>query len=210
MVKYGGWFSIACFLALLFCSTTVQAQVMPDSEGATLKSSGAEANPSGGEFLDFRRSTAGIFFGYDFEVEDPFLGGEGRFSFDLAPNFAASLNPALSYYFISEQEFFGVTSQVRLLQFDLNALAHLIIDGPIEPYVGLGLAVQNSRVRVTAGSSESSDSETGLGLNIVAGTEVNIDGPLVPFAQLRVTVGEAEQIDRANFLALMGGLAYEF
>ncbi len=189
MVKYRGWLLIGCLFAALTFPSVALAQTSS---------------------VDFRRSSAGLFFGYDFEVEDPLIGADLRFSYNVANNFALSLNPAFTYYFMDDRQVFGITIESRLVQFDVNALAHLVIDGPIEPYVGLGLAINHARIRAEGWGAESSESETSLGLNLIAGTEINLDGPLVPFAQLRVTFLEQEELDHANFLAVMGGLAYEF
>jgi opacity protein-like surface antigen len=191
MVKFPAWLVVSCLVAILGFPTVAQAQ-------------------SGGEGVDFRRSAVGLYFGYDFEVEDPLAGVDMRFSYNVAPQFAVSLNPALTYYFMSDRRVFGVTIESRLVQFDVNALGHLIIDGPIEPYVGLGLAINHARMHAEGWGGEATETETNLGLNLLAGLEVNIDGPLVPFAQLRVTFLEQEELDHANFLAVMAGLSYEF
>lgn len=207
MEKYGRWLLAGCLAALLVFPAVTEAEAIPPSGEATLANAeeGGPADP-----IDYRRSTVGGFFGYDFEVEDPFLALDARFTFDVAPNIAVSFNPAFNYFFMSEREVLFGTIDPTLLQFDLNALGHLIIDGPVEPYFGLGLAIQHARIDAEAFGEEDHDSETEPGLNVVVGTEVDIEGPIVPFAQLRVTISDIDNIDHANFLGLMGGAAVEF
>ena len=170
----------------------------------------AQTNTGDGANIDFRRTSAGLYFGYDFEVGDPLVGVDARFTYNLAPNIAASLNPGVSYYFMSERRVFGFTIESQLIQFDINALGHLIIDGPLHPYLGAGLAISHARVRAEGWGTDTTETETNLGLNLVIGTEISIDGPLTPFLQFRATFLEQEEIDHANFVTIMGGLSYEF
>ncbi len=190
MTKYGGWLAAVCLVVTMIWPAGVEADEWTVPE--------------------LQRTTAGAMFGYEFEVEDPLLGLESRFTFEILPNIAASFNPAVNYFFMSPREFPGGTVESSLFQVDANVLGHLVVDGPVEPYAGIGLAIQHARIEVESFVGDAEESETGLGLNVLVGTEVSIEGPLAPFVQLRVTISDLDNIDHANFFAAMGGLAYSF
>ncbi|TXD33591.1 hypothetical protein FRC98_20395 [Lujinxingia vulgaris] len=151
-------------------------------------------------------NSVGVMAGYDFDREFPLLGLDGRFTFAVAPQVAISVNPALSYFFTGSSEFFGARSETTLLQFDVNALAHLALDAVVTPYLGGGLAIiyADSRVVDSSGDVIASEDDTAAAGNLLVGATFDTGSELVPYLQGRLT------FDEASVFSVMVGLNYGF
>ena len=141
--------------------------------------------------------------GYNPDLEAPLLGVEGRFTFYAAPRVPLSIQPGFNYFFMGSSEFLGATARTTLLQFEVNALVNLELDAPVTPYAGVGPAMIYVQSSVSSSQGTwSSESNTDLGFNLLAGAAFELDGPLRPFGQFRVTFLEG------NSMSLMVGLSY--
>lgn len=126
-------------------------------------------------------TTVGGFLGYDLDLNDGefFAGVDVRINIDLpdvTPGFALTINPALSYYFVSGATYF--------VQLDGNLLATYAIDDSLAVYGGLGPVVQVNRISGEFGGSTNTETLFNL---LVAGLSVNVDGDIDGFGQLRMT-----------------------
>lgn len=139
--------------------------------------------------------TLGIAAGYNFDSEDPLLGLDARFVVYETDLVAFSLNPHLNYFFVPSSSLLGLTSRTTFIQADLNALAHLRLDAPVTPFAGIGGAILYRRVSISdsQGNNAARDAATNPGFNIVVGSTVDLDGPISPFLQLRLTFWEDHQ-----------------
>ncbi|RDV36253.1 hypothetical protein DV096_20250 [Bradymonadaceae bacterium TMQ3] len=151
-------------------------------------------------------NSVGVMAGYDFDREFPLLGIDGRFTFAVAPQVAISVNPALSYFFTGSSELFGARARTTLLQFDVNALAHLALDAVVTPYLGGGLAViyVDSRVLDSNDNVITSSDDTFTAANLLVGATFDTGSELVPYLQGRMT------FDEESVFSLMVGLNYGF
>lgn len=151
-------------------------------------------------------NSVGVMAGYDFDREFPLLGIDGRFTFAVAPQVAISVNPALSYFFTGSSEFFGARSETTLLQFDVNALAHLALDAVVTPYLGGGLAIIYVDSRVLNSNDEviASEDDTAAAGNLLVGATFDTGSELVPYLQGRLT------FDEESVFSVMVGLNYGF
>jgi hypothetical protein len=115
---------------------------------------------------------AGGSLGYVFDESTDFiqLGAEGRGTLTSAP---IEINPRFSYQPISHGS---------VIQFDVNGLYDLPMprESMFQPYAGAGVLLQ--RVSFSGGS------DTHVGLNLVWGTELNLDSSIQPFGQFQYSV----------------------
>lgn len=148
---------------------------------------------------------AGLALGYRFDLEEPSLGLDGRFFYQLNERIALGVQLQAHYYLIGSTEILGATARTTALQFDLNLLAQLNLDTLIEPYAGIGPALVYSANRISDSSNNtlSSSSDTDMGFNLVLGTSLDLDD-FSPFVQFRATF----QQETASAAIL--GLTYEF
>lgn len=139
----------------------------------------AQEGSIGGQSESMERNGLGIHAGLFLADNDPMLGAEGRFTFDLSPDFGLTINPRASYVFVSSE---GDVSQQNLF-FDVNALAMMNLDA-VRPYAGAGLNVWFARFSLDG----ESDSETEINPNLlVLGAEFIIDESMLGFADLQLT-----------------------
>lgn len=146
-------------------------------------------------------TSLGGFAGYETDQEEPFLGAEARFVFDIDPSVALAVNPALNYFLISSDDY-GMES-LRVMQIDGNALFLFPLEGSVTPFAGAGLAIFYGR----GCAFGFCDSETELGLNALGGLEIELDGSVDLFTQIRITrVTEPISETSMTGFALMGGV----
>lgn len=134
-----------------------------------------------------------------------FVGAQARF--DLA-GLPITINPSADYYF-------NDLDDTSVLQFNADVLVPF---GPsnavFNPYAGLGLAVTNVSFDPDTPlvGNLLTEEETNLGLNVVGGATLG-NGPVQPFAQARITLGNHlaflnEDGEGGPGYALMGGLLF--
>lgn len=132
------------------------------------------------------RNTLGPHLGVNFDVDDAFLGIEGRFDVgDIGRSAIVQLNPSFSYYF---------TEGGDLFNFSFNVPFEFRIDGSVlRPMLAPGLGVWHW--------SGNNNSDTDLTLNLIAGLLFALD-VVDPFVQLRVAIGDGSSAE------LMGGILF--
>lgn len=128
--------------------------------------------------------------GYDLETDDLVLGVDARFALNN-PALPLIIAPAFDYYFIDSDD-------VSFYALDLNVLYPFGISNQVfTPYAGAGLGVGFSRIEI----ADETESETNLGFNLVGGAVFGF-GSIRPFAQVRLTLGDAD------LATLHGGLLF--
>jgi hypothetical protein len=132
------------------------------------------------------RNTLGPHFGVNFDMEDVFLGLEGRFDVgNIGRSAIIQINPSFSFYFADDP--------FDVLNFSLNVPFEFPIDGTAaRPFAAPGLAIWHS---------DYGDSETDVALNLIGGVLFALDS-VEPFVQLRVSIGDGSTAE------LMGGVLF--
>lgn len=144
----------------------------------------------------------GAMLGYDldiaFEEGEAFAGADARFAFDMpdvSPGFSLAINPAFSFYFVSD---------VTALRVDGNVLGQFALDGGVIPYGGAGIAVMHW--------SDDFDSNTEIDINLfVGGAKFPIDPGIDGFGQIRLTrhsFGEGGFSFSWTSMSIMGGIMF--
>jgi hypothetical protein len=128
------------------------------------------------------RNTLGPHFGINFDMEDAFLGLEGRFDVgNVGSSAIIQINPSFSYYFREGDDAFN---------FSLNVPFEFPIDGTVaRPFAAPGIAIWHG------------GSDTDVALNLIGGVLFALD-PVEPFVQLRVSIGDGSSAE------LMGGVLF--
>jgi hypothetical protein len=131
------------------------------------------------------RNTLGPHVGLNFDVDDLFLGLEGRFDVaTIDQSVIVQLNPSFSLYF---------THDVNLFNFSFNVpFEFQIHDSVLRPFAAPGLALYHATGR---------GSNTDAKLNLIGGLLFHLQA-LEPFVQLRIAVGGGSTAE------LMGGLLF--
>lgn len=131
------------------------------------------------------RNTLGLHAGVNFDVDDPFLGVEGRFDVgSIGKSAIVQLNPSFSYYF---------TDGFDLFNFSFNVPFEFPISGSVlRPFAAPGLGIWH----VSNGGSD-----TDLTLNLLGGLLFHLD-VVEPFVQLKIAIGDGSSAE------LMGGILF--
>lgn len=209
MNRWKSWIVTAVTASICLTATALQAQEEPPEEVDPQEEEVAPEQPEPDEpdveepedpivEVGQDRASFGGFLGFDFdEIDDPFLGADARFFYNLpevVEGFSLVANPTFNFYL----------SEGTLLQFDGNALARLDLDAPLTPYGGIGLAITFWDV---AGESDLS-----LTFNpLIVGAEFNVTETIGGFAQFRSTrhrIGEPGFRVSFTTMALMGGINF--
>lgn len=133
------------------------------------------------------RNTLGPHFGINFDVDDPFIGVEGRFDIaNIGRSAIVQVNPTFSYYF---------TDNVDLFNFSLNfPFEFKIGDSVLRPLFAPGLGIYHL--------SWDNDSNTEVTLNLLGGLLFFLP-PVEPFVQLKVAIGDDSMAE------LLGGILFQ-
>lgn len=117
----------------------------------------------------------GVHIGYNTDLEETFIGGNGWFSLGSISDLGVMLNPALSLYPFADN--------LTYLTVDANILLGLTpAVNTVVPFAGLGGSYRYTSTELAGNSSD-------FGLNITGGVLLHIIG-LQPFAQGTFTVSE--------------------
>jgi len=128
------------------------------------------------------------YLGYELANERAVVGVGFRSPFPLPSPIRVIAQPAIEVQLVDE------AGDVTLLQGDLNVVAEL--PGlAAAPYVGAGIALLYY-------NDDLGNSDTEVGLNLLAGVVLNPIGFAQPFAQARYTV-----FDGSDAVTVMGGIA---
>jgi opacity protein-like surface antigen len=99
----------------------------------------------------------------------------------------------------------GGAAGVNVTYWEINGnVAYRIpnVKGTLAPYVGGGLNIAHISSEATFFGQTTSASDTKAGLNLVGGTTFRVKSTMIPFAEVRGTVGGGEQ------LVISGGLRF--
>lgn len=139
----------------------------------------------------------GGFLAYGTEVESLGIGINAEFpitdsKFSIAPNFI----------FYIPKEDFGITTTI----WELNANANYYFSSTESAsFYGIGgLNYTQVKVKGETFFGDFSASDNSIGLNLGAGVNFNLGKSFVPFAELKYTIGDFDQ------LVLAGGLKFNF
>lgn len=133
------------------------------------------------------RNTIGPHLGVNLDIDDPFIGVEGRIDMTtLSHDVIVQLNPSFSFYFIDGAG--GLFNLSVNVPFEFR-----IHDSILRPFVAPGLGLWHW--------SYGNRSDTDLTLNILGGLLFDL-APVEPFVQLRVALGDG------SFAELMGGVLF--
>lgn len=132
---------------------------------------------------------AGVFAGYGTKVEKPAVGVTGEIG--IMENLTVS--PSFAYYFLEKNEF------VKASFWEINANAHyyFLTEGAFSVYGLAGLQIAGSTVKMDLGGfgfGGYGGSSTKAGVNIGGGANLELGGKIQPFAELKYTLGGAEQL----------------
>jgi hypothetical protein len=130
------------------------------------------------------RVAVGPHLGMNFDINDAFLGVEGRIDIArLGRSALLQVNPSASYYF---------TDNVDLFNFSFNLpFEFMIRDSVLRPMAAVGLGIFHLDYET--------GSDTNVMLNLIGGFAFDLRD-VVPFIQLRAAIGDGSVAE------LMGGL----
>jgi hypothetical protein len=127
------------------------------------------------------RNTLGPHFGYNFDVDEPLIGVEGRFDVaNLGSSVIVQLNPSFSYYF-THNSLFNISFNVPF-EFQISGSV-------VRPFAAPGLAIFHW------------SGDTDVKLNLIGGVLFHLD-VVEPFVELRLAVGDGDTAD------LLGGVLF--
>lgn len=144
---------------------------------------------------------AGAGLVYGTEIENLGININGQYF--IKENIAIA--PSFTYYFPKE-----TIGDFKLKWFEINADANYyfeVSNPKIKPYglAGLSLSVVTVPGFNFGGFAQTEETSTSkLGVNIGGGVDFDIDKAIMPFAQIKYTLGDFDQ------LAIMAGVRYEF
>jgi outer membrane protein X len=130
----------------------------------------------------------GAFLGYGSEVDRGALGMLGEFML----NEKMSITPSLAFYFPQND------NDVRYTAWEVNGnFNYYFYDEPSLNIYGLGgFNIISEKVKwddhPVFGNTETSDS--GVGLNLGIGCNIKVNEQVLPFGELKFTVGEVNQV----------------
>jgi outer membrane protein X len=128
---------------------------------------------------------------YGSEIENIGIGVNAEFGITDK----LSISPSFIYYFPKE------VGPVKVNWFEINGNAnyYLLQDEGFQVYGLAGLNYTNMKVKYDGPSSEAyggnfSGSDGKFGLNIGAGANLNLDGNITPFAELKYVISDFDQL----------------
>ena len=131
----------------------------------------------------------GAFAGFGTKIERPAIGVIGEFGIMDK----LTISPSFAYYF-TEKNGFAKTS---FFEFNANANYYFLTEGSFHVYGLAGLQVARSSVSVNLGGlgiGNYGGSASKVGLNVGAGANMDLGSKIMPFAELKYTLGGAEQL----------------
>jgi len=163
------------------------------------------------------RTGLGVRLGRDVnDIEKFSLGIDAQYH---TPNLPVALYPSLDYYYLGEASstnfFTSVSVRVHILQVGGNVLYPFRTEeSSLEPYVGGGLAFNFLIAEAEAssafgGTGSASETEVGLGINLLGGVNYRINRKMQLFFEAQYTPGTgAGGAGELNFFALKSGLRF--
>jgi outer membrane protein with beta-barrel domain len=139
----------------------------------------------------------GGFLAFGTEIETLGIGANGEFFITEE----ISIAPDILYFFPNKTDL-GSGEELKLKWFEFNANGHYHFDtgGSVMPYGLAGLNFAIVGIESTASSLPFDESSTEVGLNLGGGADFDIGSNIMPFAEIRFVIGNADQ------LVLSGGV----
>lgn len=130
-------------------------------------------------------------------ADDADFGLGGRLGFEL-PSVAAGLWAVGTFdYFFPGDDLFGSGGDVDYWEVNGNFLYDIAIpDAQVTPYFGAGLNIAHASRPVPA-MPDDRDSDTKLGLNLIAGLNFDVTG-FTPFVEVKIEIDGGEQFIAAG------------
>ncbi len=129
---------------------------------------------------------------------------------DIAKNLR--LIPEINFWSVSENfDFFDESFKWTWRDFAVNANVHYFFDveGSLQPFLGGGLGLNFITLSFTDTFMEetfsASSSTTEIGVNLIGGAQLNLDGPVKPYAEFRYVL-----VSNMNHLMIQAGIMYAF
>lgn len=147
---------------------------------------------------------AGLAFGTD--ISKPGLAVNGQYFI----NDALAIAPSFIFYLPDKTEVtvFGTTSTTTSMLWEFNAdVNYYFYDEAVKLYGigGINLSFFSYKYKTTGSfSSQSSGSDTNVGLNLGIGSDFKTSGNIIPFALMKFTISDYQQ------LVIMGGVRFPF
>lgn len=135
------------------------------------------------------------------EIESAGIGVNAEFP--IASVSKLSIAPSFIFYFPKTNSFVKTT----LWELNINANYYFTSSDKVDVYGIGGLNYTTAKVKTdfsSIGYGENSASDSSVGLNLGAGANFKLDKSFVPFAELKYTLGDFDQ------LVLAGGLKFNF
>jgi outer membrane immunogenic protein len=131
----------------------------------------------------------GAFAGYGTKIKKPAIGILG----EIGIMDKLTVAPSFAYYFIEKNSF----AKSSFFEFNANANYYFITEGSFHVYGLAGLQVARSSVSMNLGGigfGNFGGSATKVGLNVGGGANMDLGSKIMPFAELKYTLGGAEQL----------------
>ena len=140
--------------------------------------------------------------GYDFDAENPLVGLGAEFALPITAPVAFALRTSGEYMFTRDLDIAGRLFSQTIGQVNLDVIARLRSPG-VQPYGGAGVALRFVSLDTSDDDDVEGDQDsasTNVGANLIGGVALGTFGPVRPFVQGRVTLGEG------TAFALAGGI----
>lgn len=133
----------------------------------------------------------GVFGGYGTKIEKPAIGAIG----EIGIMEKLTVSPSFAYYFMESNDFM----KASFFEFNANANYYFVTEGPFQAYGLAGLQVARSSVSMDLGDigfgmGNIDGSSSKAGFNIGGGANLNLGSKIMPFGELKYTLGGAEQL----------------
>lgn len=141
--------------------------------------------------------------GYDFDAENVLVGVGAEVGLPVAAPVGLSLRPSGEIVLSKDIDIAGRTFTQSIGQANLDVIAKLSTPG-FQPYAGAGLAVRFVSLDTSDDDAVEGDqdvAETNVGANLLGGVLLSGFGPVRPFVQARLTVGDG------SAFAVLAGLS---
>lgn len=132
------------------------------------------------------------YVGYDLDGEAVLIGLGAEVALPLVAPVTLSIRPSGEYLLPKDLQIGGRTFGQNIAQVNVDVIARLKAPG-IQPYAGAGVGIRLIKLDTSDNDDVEGNldvEETNVGANLLAGVAFSALGPVRPFAQGRLTVGD--------------------
>lgn len=140
--------------------------------------------------------------GYDLDGEAVLIGLGAEVALPVVAPVALSLRPSGEYLLPKDLDIGGRVFGQNISQVNVDVIARLKAPG-LQPYAGAGVGIRLIKLDTSDNDDVEGNQdieETNVGANLLGGVAFSALGPVRPFAQARLTVGDA------SIFSVAGGL----